>query len=172
MRLPQFTKQRALQKALENISYQLEYIGKNINDCSLTDGEFKVEEREWGSKEIDKLKISVPAEDLESIAKLTIEQKNAYNLILERVICNKPGASFFFYLFILLLLTVLMELARHICIIHCLALLRSRGYIALATASSDITTSILPGGCTAFQDSRSHLIDLKILFVELESKAD
>ncbi|KAG5580981.1 hypothetical protein H5410_051608 [Solanum commersonii] len=68
------------------------------------------------------------------------QQQNAYNVILSRIFLNKPGAFFVdgpggtgkTYLYRALLATV-----------------RSKGFIALATATSGVAASVLPGGRTA-----------------------
>lgn len=64
----------------------------------------------------------------------------AYNMITERIFSNKPGAFFIdgprgtwkTFLYRVLLATI-----------------RSMGYVALATATSGVVASILPGGSTA-----------------------
>nr|XP_016471490.1 PREDICTED: ATP-dependent DNA helicase pfh1-like [Nicotiana tabacum] len=72
--------------------------------------------------------------------KLNKDQLRAYNIIIERLFSNKAGAFFIdgpggtgkTFLYRALLATV-----------------RSKGYIALATATSGVAASILPGGRTA-----------------------
>nr|XP_009792184.1 PREDICTED: uncharacterized protein LOC104239281 [Nicotiana sylvestris] len=84
--------------------------------------------------------IIVSEEDLLLEKKLNSEQRRAYNIILDRVYYDKPGAFFIdgpggtgkIFLYRALLANI-----------------RSKDFIALATASSGVATSILPGGRTA-----------------------
>ncbi|XP_075074083.1 uncharacterized protein LOC142161913 [Nicotiana tabacum] len=83
--------------------------------------------------------IIVSNEDLLMHRKLNKEQKMAYNVILQRVFANKsgvffidgPGGSGKTFLYCALL-----------------AIVRSKGFVALATATSGVAASILPGGRT------------------------
>ncbi|XP_059663507.1 ATP-dependent DNA helicase pfh1-like [Cornus florida] len=93
------------------------------------------------TKEIDdEYAIVTPFEDYNAVATLNAKQKNAYDMIVECVLSNKPGIFFIdgpggtgkTYLY------------RAI-----LAKVRSEKKIALATASSGVASSILPGGRTA-----------------------
>ncbi|XP_015161034.1 uncharacterized protein [Solanum tuberosum] len=84
--------------------------------------------------------ITVTNEDLLLHTHLNKEQQKAYNVILSRISLNKSGAFFIdgpggtgkTYLYRALLATV-----------------RSKGFIALATATSGVAASVLPGGRTA-----------------------
>ncbi|XP_019236379.1 PREDICTED: uncharacterized protein LOC109216658 [Nicotiana attenuata] len=83
--------------------------------------------------------ITVSEEDILLHKKLNAKQLQAYNVIIDRVFSKKPGAFFIdgpggtgkTFLYRALLATV-----------------RSKGYIALATATSSVAASILPGGRT------------------------
>ncbi|XP_009777496.1 uncharacterized protein [Nicotiana sylvestris] len=81
--------------------------------------------------------IIVSNEDLLLHRKLNTEQKIAYDIILQRVFSNESGAFFIdgpggsgkMFLYCVLLATV-----------------RSKGFVALATTTSGVASSILPGG--------------------------
>ncbi|KAG5584164.1 hypothetical protein H5410_044598 [Solanum commersonii] len=70
---------------------------------------------------LQKMISSMSEEDILLQRKLNVQQNRAYHIILERVYSNKSGAFF----------------------------IDGPGCIALATASSAVTTSILPGGRTS-----------------------
>ncbi|XP_075099109.1 uncharacterized protein LOC142175990 [Nicotiana tabacum] len=84
--------------------------------------------------------ITVTNEDILLHKMLNKDQLKAYNIITKRIFSNKAGAFFIdgpggtgkTFLYRALLATV-----------------RSKGYIALATATSGVAASILPGGRTA-----------------------
>ncbi|KAG7990742.1 hypothetical protein I3843_02G039400 [Carya illinoinensis] len=88
----------------------------------------------------DELAVPIPEEDLHASTLLNCEQQNAYNSILQKVLSDEP-AMFFIdgpggtrktFLYKALLATT-----------------RTKQLIALATASSGVAASILPGGRTA-----------------------
>ena len=89
---------------------------------------------------MDELNVKVPESDLNSEQFLNSEQREAYDIILQHVIdgCPKtffidgPGGTGKTYLYCALLASV-----------------RSSGKIALATATSGVAASIMPGGRTA-----------------------
>ncbi|KAK3222114.1 hypothetical protein Dsin_009139 [Dipteronia sinensis] len=127
-------------KTLQSINSTLELMGKNINDYHLVDYNIDLNEDEKGLRDInDELQVIVPEQDILAISSLNSEQKSAYNVILERVFSEKPGAFFidgpggtgktFLYRAIL-------------------AIIRSKHFVAIATASSGVSASILPGGRT------------------------
>ncbi|KAH0642093.1 hypothetical protein KY290_033695 [Solanum tuberosum] len=86
------------------------------------------------------MSVKVPAEDVAAQSKLNQEQAEAYNTILERVNSETPGLFFvdgpggtgktFLYRALL-------------------GKVRSEGMIALASATSGVAATILPGGRTA-----------------------
>ncbi|XP_035541237.1 uncharacterized protein LOC118344509 [Juglans regia] len=88
----------------------------------------------------DEFAVLIPEEDLMALMSLNPEQQYAYESILQKVLLNEsaaffidgPGGTGKTFLYKALLATV-----------------RSRNLIALATASSGVTASILPGGRTA-----------------------
>lgn len=128
-------------KVLQHINGMLESMGKNVDIFGLTDSKISLDEEEKGSKEIeDELKIVVSEQDILTISNLNKGQRYAYDMVLERVIKDKPNAFFIdgpsstskTYLYRVILATV-----------------RSKGFIALATATSRVVASLLPGGKTA-----------------------
>ena len=128
-------------KVLQHINGMLESMGKNVDIFGLTDSKISLDEEEKGSKEIkDELKIVVSEQDILTISNLNKGQRYAYDMVLERVIKDKPSAFFIdgpsstikTYLYRVILATI-----------------RSKGFIALATATSRVVASLLPGGKTA-----------------------
>ncbi|XP_041009523.1 ATP-dependent DNA helicase pif1-like [Juglans microcarpa x Juglans regia] len=96
---------------------------------------------ETESREInDEFAVLIPEEDLMASMSLNPEQQHAYESILQKVLLNEsaaffidgPGGTGKTFLYKALLVTV-----------------RSRNLIALATASSGVAASILPGGRTS-----------------------
>ncbi|KAK9100769.1 hypothetical protein Scep_024199 [Stephania cephalantha] len=128
-------------RALQHINIILESKGKNITDFSLVDYPITFDDAYQCNREIDeKLSLTVDINDLEATSKLNLAQKNAYDSIIDKVLKNVPALFFidgpggtgktFLYKAIL-------------------AKVRSEGMIALATASSGVAASLLPGGRTA-----------------------
>ncbi|XP_070013430.1 uncharacterized protein [Nicotiana sylvestris] len=125
---------------LNHINDILHSMGRDINEFNL------VSENITSSKMANEAKeayfernIIVGNEDLLLHRKLNIEQKIAYDIILQRVFVNESGAFFIdgpggsgkTFLYCALLATV-----------------RSKGFVALATTTSGVAASILPGGRT------------------------
>ncbi|KAM5554594.1 hypothetical protein ABKV19_022807 [Rosa sericea] len=126
---------------LRDLNGLLQQHGKRITDYDLPqiDTQFADDTR-IGRNIQDELSVHVPPEDLASIDTLNADQRNAFNIIMAAIRRNE-SASFFIdgpggtgktYLY------------RAI-----LASLRSNGHIAIATATSGIAATILPGGRTA-----------------------
>ncbi|TXG49185.1 hypothetical protein EZV62_025060 [Acer yangbiense] len=143
-------------KVLEHIRFVVESIGNNINNYHLVDYDIILNEDERCIKEInDELGITVSESDLSLKLSLTSKQKCAYNRILEKVFMQQstsffidgPGGTGKTYLYKAILAT-----------------LRSRGMIALATTSSGVAASVLPGGRTAH--SRFNIILCWILMID------
>nr|XP_009804431.1 PREDICTED: uncharacterized protein LOC104249653 [Nicotiana sylvestris] len=122
---------------LNHINDILHSMGRDINEFNL------VSENITSSKMANEAKeayfernIIVINEDLLLHRKVNTEQKIAYDIILKRVFANESGAFFIdgpggsgkTFLYCALLATV-----------------RSKGYVALATTTSGVTASILPG---------------------------
>ncbi|XP_042976278.1 uncharacterized protein LOC122307448 [Carya illinoinensis] len=128
-------------ETLHSISTILESMGKDINSFHLIDQNIDSDEDGFLSREIDdELAIPIPEEDLHASTLLNSEQQNAYNSILQKVLSNQaaaffidgPGGTGKTFLYKALLATT-----------------RKKQLIALATASSGVAASILPGGRTA-----------------------
>ncbi|XP_041007529.1 uncharacterized protein LOC121252111 [Juglans microcarpa x Juglans regia] len=128
-------------KVLRSISSTLESMGKDINIFHLIEHDVSFDQNETESREInDEFAVLIPEEDLMASMSLNPEQQHAYESILQKVLLNEsaaffidgPGGTGKTFLYKALLATV-----------------RSRNLIALATASSGIAASILPGGRTA-----------------------
>ncbi|KAK4849868.1 hypothetical protein QYF36_001540 [Acer negundo] len=127
-------------KVLEHIHFVVESMGNNINDYHLVDYDIILNEDERCIKEInDELSIPISESDFSLKLSLTSKQKYAYDRILEKVFMQQ-SASFFIdgpggtrktYLYKAILAT-----------------LRSKGIVALATTSSGVAASVLPGGRT------------------------
>ena len=128
-------------KVLQSIASTLESMGKDINSYNLVDFKVTFDEDQVGSREIhDELKITILEEDLLAAKSLHAKQKYTYERILQKVFSNTLGAF---------LIdgpggTRKTSLYRAL-----LATIRSKYLVALATASSRVAASILPGGRTA-----------------------
>nr|XP_009778905.1 PREDICTED: ATP-dependent DNA helicase PIF1-like isoform X1 [Nicotiana sylvestris]XP_009778906.1 PREDICTED: ATP-dependent DNA helicase PIF1-like isoform X1 [Nicotiana sylvestris]XP_009778907.1 PREDICTED: ATP-dependent DNA helicase PIF1-like isoform X1 [Nicotiana sylvestris]XP_009778908.1 PREDICTED: ATP-dependent DNA helicase PIF1-like isoform X1 [Nicotiana sylvestris]XP_009778909.1 PREDICTED: ATP-dependent DNA helicase PIF1-like isoform X1 [Nicotiana sylvestris]XP_009778910.1 PREDICTED: ATP- len=116
-------------------------MGHNINEYKLIAENFKASKAAKEGREIFfERNIIVTEEELLLRQKLNREQQMAYNVIIDRISSNRPGAFFVdgsggtgkIFLYRALLATV-----------------RSKGFIALVTATSGVAASILPGGRTA-----------------------
>ncbi|GJT32310.1 ATP-dependent DNA helicase PIF1-like protein [Tanacetum coccineum] len=141
LRYNQMTRREATKIALQQINGFLQSMGKNIQDFGIVPQEFSSNELEDQAREIRAEKdIIVSQEDLDAIFKLNERQKSAFETIIEKAYSSGSGAFFVdgpggtgkTYLYRALLAEV-----------------RSKGHIALATATSGIAASILPGGRTA-----------------------
>ena len=85
-------------------------------------------------------RITVREEDLNAITLLNEKQRHAFEIISHRIYENKNGTFF---------LDGPEGTRKSFLYRALLADIRSKGYLALATATSGIATSILPGGRTA-----------------------
>ncbi|XP_031096970.1 uncharacterized protein LOC116001221 [Ipomoea triloba] len=126
---------------LQLIANAVEKMGKKIDDFNLVDNRLSMSTQEKEDREIAaEYNIQVSEYDLLCVEKLNVEQRNAFDTIMASIISNSAGVYFIdgpggtgkTFLYKCLLATV-----------------RSRKWIALATASSGIAASILPGGRTA-----------------------
>ncbi|XP_042950311.1 uncharacterized protein LOC122282424 [Carya illinoinensis] len=128
-------------ETLRSISTIFESMGRNINSFHLINQNIDFDQDEFLFREIDdELAVPIPEEDLHASTLLNCEQQNTYNSILQKVLSDEP-AMFFIdgpggtgktFLYKALLATT-----------------RTKQLIALATASSGVAASILPGGRTA-----------------------
>ncbi|XP_019246007.1 PREDICTED: uncharacterized protein LOC109225707 isoform X1 [Nicotiana attenuata] len=128
-------------QVLNQINDILHSMGHNVNEYELIPETVRASILEKEAKEVFfERTITVSEEDILLHKKLNAKQLKAYNVIIDRVFSKKPGAFFIdgpggtgkTFLYRALLATV-----------------RSKGYIALATATSGVAASILPGGRTA-----------------------
>nr|GLL17392.1 uncharacterized protein LOC109154751 [Ipomoea trifida] len=126
---------------LQLIANAVEKMGRKIDDFNLVDNRLSMSTQEKEDREIAaEYNIQVSEYDLLCVEKLNVEQHNAFDTIMASIISNSGGVYFIdgpggtgkTFLYKCLLATV-----------------RSRKWIALATASSGIAASILPGGRTA-----------------------
>nr|XP_048324704.1 uncharacterized protein LOC125421033 [Ziziphus jujuba var. spinosa] len=128
-------------KVLGHINIILESMGKTLADYDLLEFDIDDNDIHDDNREIsEELSIVINDDDIACAQSLNIEQKYAYDQILDKVFSKVPGLFFidgpggsgktFLYKTIL-------------------AAVRSKGLIALATASSGVAASILPGGRTA-----------------------
>ncbi|XP_042941189.1 uncharacterized protein LOC122275912 [Carya illinoinensis] len=127
-------------QVLYSISTTLESMGKDINSFQLLDQNIHFDEDEFLSREIDdELAVSIPEEDILASTLLNTEQQVVYKLVLEKVFSDQnaaffidgPGGTGKTFLYKALL-----------------AEITSKDLIAIATASSGVAASILPGGRT------------------------
>ncbi|XP_075076598.1 uncharacterized protein LOC142163232 [Nicotiana tabacum] len=116
-------------------------MGRDINEYQLTQGKIQSSAIAKEAKNVHfERNIIANEEDILLPYKLNIKQKRSYNIILDTVFSNKPGAFFIddpggtgkSFLYRALLATV-----------------RYRGFIAIVTASSGVAASLLPGGQSA-----------------------
>ncbi|XP_042980181.1 uncharacterized protein LOC122310351 [Carya illinoinensis] len=116
-------------------------MGKDINSFNLLDNNICFDEDQFKFREIDdKLAVEIPEEDIVASEVLNSKQRHVYNLVLGKIFSNEaatffvdgPGGTGNTFLYKALLAAV-----------------RSKKLVALATASSDVAASILPGGRTA-----------------------
>ncbi|XP_031122581.1 uncharacterized protein LOC116025489 [Ipomoea triloba] len=126
---------------LKLIANNLHKMGKNLYDYNLVDTFTELDIATTMTHEIMyERSLEVSESDLAGVQKLNACQRAAFDTIIENVFANKGGIYFVdgpagtgkTFLYRCLLATV-----------------RSRGFLALATATSGIAASILPGGRTA-----------------------
>nr|XP_043620138.1 uncharacterized protein LOC122591985 [Erigeron canadensis] len=141
LRFNQMTHKEATKQALLQVNGFLQSMGRNIHEFDLAPQAYSYADLQDLTREIRAEQgIIVSQEDLDTIIKLNEKQKIAFDIIIGRVHSNEGGAFFVdgpggtgkTYLYRALL-----------------AKIRSETHIALATATSGIAASILPGGRTA-----------------------
>ncbi|XP_075074829.1 uncharacterized protein LOC142162380 [Nicotiana tabacum] len=127
--------------ALNHINDILDLMGRDINEYNLIPEKIKPSTAIGETNDCQfERNIIVREEDLLLERKLNTEQRKAYDTIIDRIFSTKLGAFFvdgaggtgktFLYRVLL-------------------AVVRSKGFVALATTSSGVAASILPGGRTA-----------------------
>ncbi|XP_069147687.1 uncharacterized protein [Solanum lycopersicum] len=141
MRIPNINTTEICYRVLTHINDILHSVGRDINEFKLIPELIKTSALSKEATDVYyERNLTVSEDDLLLQNKLNTAQKKAYNIILERIFSNKSGAFFIdgpggtgkSFLYRALLATV-----------------RYRGFIALATASSGVAASLLPGGRTA-----------------------
>ncbi|XP_022854161.1 ATP-dependent DNA helicase PIF1-like [Olea europaea var. sylvestris] len=128
-------------KALQDINFILESLGKNINEYGLVSFDVNIDEDERLRRMVAEETINFDVQGGYAYAStLNNEQQFAYDIIMEKVklelggtfFIDGPGGTGKTFLYKALLASV-----------------RSQNLIALATASSGVSPSLLPGGRTA-----------------------
>nr|XP_016481825.1 PREDICTED: ATP-dependent DNA helicase pif1-like [Nicotiana tabacum]XP_016481826.1 PREDICTED: ATP-dependent DNA helicase pif1-like [Nicotiana tabacum]XP_016481827.1 PREDICTED: ATP-dependent DNA helicase pif1-like [Nicotiana tabacum]XP_016481828.1 PREDICTED: ATP-dependent DNA helicase pif1-like [Nicotiana tabacum]XP_016481829.1 PREDICTED: ATP-dependent DNA helicase pif1-like [Nicotiana tabacum]XP_016481830.1 PREDICTED: ATP-dependent DNA helicase pif1-like [Nicotiana tabacum]XP_016481831.1 PR len=128
-------------KVLSHINDILHSMGHDINEYKLIPKNIRASETAKDAKDIHfERNIIVSEQDLLLPKRLNVQQLRSYNTIIDRVFSEKQGTFFVdgpggtgkTFLYRALLATI-----------------RSQGFIALATATSGVAASILPGGRTA-----------------------
>ncbi|KAG7945229.1 hypothetical protein I3843_15G142000 [Carya illinoinensis] len=128
-------------QVLRSISFTLESMGKDINSFHLLDDNICFGEDQLESREIDdELAVEIPEEDIVASEALNSKQRHVYNSVLEKVFSNE-AATFF--------VDGPAGTGKTFLYKALLAAVRSKKLVALATASSGVAASILPGGRTA-----------------------
>ncbi|XP_042988839.1 uncharacterized protein LOC122316384 [Carya illinoinensis] len=126
---------------LQDIASTLESMGKDINMYRFVPADIFYGQDKFTNREIDDERVvTIPTEDLLASQVVNSEQKNAYDLILHTLVSNKAGAFF---------VDGPAGTGKTFLYRALLAEIRSKNMIALATASSGVAASILPGGRTA-----------------------
>ncbi|XP_042972765.1 uncharacterized protein LOC122304568 [Carya illinoinensis] len=126
---------------LQDIASTLESMGKDINMYRFVPADIFYSQDEFTNREIDNERVvTIPTEDLLASQVLNSEQKNAYDLILHTLVSNKADAFF---------VDGPAGTGKTFLYRALLAEIRSKNMIALATVSSGVAASILPGGRTA-----------------------
>ncbi|CAH9053130.1 unnamed protein product [Cuscuta epithymum] len=129
------------EKCLHLLNEALLCMGKNINEFALVSHHIGITKHQRIQREIQAERSLTPSDnDLLAIEKLNVAQKEAFDVIMSRVYSNKggvffvdgPGGTGKTFLYRCLLSKV-----------------RSNHDIALATATSGVAASLLPGGRTA-----------------------
>ncbi|XP_028074183.1 uncharacterized protein LOC114276597 [Camellia sinensis] len=130
-----------LNKTLQDINRLLLQYNKNISEYDLPEMTINLDDNSTVPKVIqDEFSIVTPREDLNSIATLNSDQHLAFNSIMEAVECNTDAIFF---------VDGLEGIGKTYLYCALLASVRSQGRIAIATATSGIAATLLPGGRTA-----------------------
>ncbi|XP_019228698.1 PREDICTED: ATP-dependent DNA helicase PIF4-like [Nicotiana attenuata] len=139
--LPNVERKDIQYQVLNQINDILHSMGHNINEYELIPETVQPSILEKEAKEVFfERTIRVSEEDILLHKKLNTKQLKAYNVIIDRVFSKNPGAF---------LIDGPGGTGKTFLYRALLATIRSKGYIALATATSGVAASILPGGRTA-----------------------
>nr|XP_027101663.1 uncharacterized protein LOC113722580 [Coffea arabica] len=113
-------------------------MGKNISLFNLCPRDFSIDDMESQKRALNaERNIVFTSDDLDACAFLNQKQKEAFNLISERVYSNKSGAFF---------IDGSKDIGKTFLYHALLVDIRSKGYIVLPIATSSIAASILCGG--------------------------
>ncbi|XP_027095918.1 uncharacterized protein [Coffea arabica] len=136
-----YTAEEIRNKVLQEIKKMVKQMGKSFADYHLAAHTSADVHSDQLTKEIEcERSIEVLAEDLLMPFRLNVEQRHAYDLILQLVFSH-VGQSFF--------IDGPGGTGKTFLYRSLLATLRSQGHIAIAVATSGVAASILPGGRTA-----------------------
>ncbi|XP_027169196.1 uncharacterized protein LOC113768887 [Coffea eugenioides] len=128
-------------QVFHEISKFLQSMGKNINSYNLVPRILRFDQADRETRDtISETQIAVSDEDIASISRLNMEQKLAFDIITAHVYNDHKGLFF---------LDGLGGIGKTFLYKALLADIISKGFIALAIASSGVAASILPGGRTA-----------------------
>ncbi|XP_028126342.1 uncharacterized protein LOC114323072 [Camellia sinensis] len=135
------SKQEIFKKVLQSINSTLQSMGKDIKDFNICSDNMLSSDNQETCREIEEeMNIVVSEADYQSISLLSSEQKVAFDKILNRVFSGNQGCFF---------IDGPGGTGKTFLYKALLAAIRSKNYIALATATSGVAASILPGGRTA-----------------------
>ncbi|KAL4559204.1 hypothetical protein LXL04_031338 [Taraxacum kok-saghyz] len=141
LRCNRHTHRQAKIHALQQINAFLQSMGRQLCEFDVLPQDFSFNDLEDETREIRTEKnIIVSDEDIMAISSLNEKQKIAFSTIIERVHSNQSGAFF---------IDGPGGTGKTFLYRALLAKIRSEGHIALATATSGIAASLLPGGRTA-----------------------
>ncbi|KAG5594044.1 hypothetical protein H5410_035276 [Solanum commersonii] len=161
-RISTISKTNIQQLVLKHINEVLLSMGHNINEFKDIFGNVSFCKTTNEAKEIYfERNIIVSEEDIHLESKLNVEQKNAYDIILERVYSNKSGAFF---------IDGPGGTGKTFLYRALLAAIRTKGCIALATASSQAAASILLRRLSIIHVSKFLLTSMKISLAILVNK--
>ncbi|XP_028086421.1 uncharacterized protein LOC114287309 [Camellia sinensis] len=136
------SKQEIFKKVLQSINSTLQSMGKDIKDFNICSNNVLSSDNQGTCREIEEeMNIVVSEADYQSISLLSSEQKVAFEKILNRVFSGKQGCFF---------IDGPGGTGKTFLYKALLAAIRSKNYIALATATSGVAASVLPGGRMAY----------------------
>ncbi|XP_027166434.1 uncharacterized protein LOC113766438 [Coffea eugenioides] len=140
-RTPQISVDQIRFQVLYQINEFLQSMGKDINQYALVPNTMNFDNLNKNTHDmIAETRISVPEHDLLAIEQLNADQKKVFDIIMHAAFVEKKGAFF---------IDGPGGTGKTFLYRALLAEIRSKGYIALATASCGVAASILPGGRTA-----------------------
>ncbi|XP_027180792.1 uncharacterized protein LOC113779417 [Coffea eugenioides] len=139
--IPEISVDQIRLQVLCQINEFLQSMGNDINQYALVSNTLYFDALNKNTRDtIAETRISVPEHDLLAIKQLNADQKKAFDIIMNAVFLHKKGIFF---------IDGPGGTGKTFLYRALLAETRSKGYIALATASCGVAASILPGGRTA-----------------------